>query len=107
MALNPGDLLFVGWDSDNDDISFITTTDIAAGEIIYFTDDEWNGSSFFGSEQLMEWTVPVGGISAGTVVTIDMDDPSNTASIDAGGALDYIRGGYQIAQVNEMFWAFQ
>jgi hypothetical protein len=107
MALNPGDLLFVGWDSDNEDIAFIATTDIAAGEVIYFTDDERDASGFFGSEQLMEWTVPAGGISAGTVVTIDMDPIADTVTFDAGGTVDYISGGYQIATQNEMFWAFQ
>ncbi len=107
MALNPGDLLFVGWDADNEDIAFIATTDIAAGEVIYFTDDERDASGFFGSEQLMEWTVPAGGISAGTVVTIDMDPVADTVTFDAGGTVDYIQGGYQIATQNEMFWAFQ
>ena len=107
MALNPGDLLFVGWDSDNDDIAFVATTDLAAGEVIYFTDDEWDGTSFNGGEQYMEWTVPAAGIEAGTVITIDMNRSTRTASIDAGGTFDYMRGGYDIAQGNEMFWAFQ
>ena len=107
MPLNPGDLLFVGWDSDNEDIAFITTVDLTAGDIIYFTDDEWDGTAFFGTEQLMEWTVPAGGIDAGTIVNIDMDPDDQTVTFDSGGAVDYIRGGFQIAQGNEMFWAFQ
>ncbi|MEM0946643.1 MAG: Hint domain-containing protein [Pseudomonadota bacterium] len=105
--LNPGDILFVGWDADNEDIAFVTTVDLPAGEVIYFTDDEWDGSTFNGSEQYMEWTVPVGGVSAGTVVTIDMDNANDTATIDVGGGFDYMRGGGALAQNNEMFWAFQ
>ena len=31
-----------------------------------------NGSRFIGNEQLIEWTVPAGGIAQGSVVTIDM-----------------------------------
>ncbi len=107
MTLAPGDLLFVGWDSDNDDIAFVTTADIAGGEVIFFTDDEWNGTAFNGGEQYMQWTVPDGGIEAGTVITIDMDRGTREATIDAGGDFDYMRGGYDIAQGNEMFWAFQ
>ena len=107
MALNPGDLLFVGWDSDNDDIAFVTTVDIPEGEVIYFTDDEWDGTGFNRGEQYMEWTVPAGGVPAGTVVTIDMDRVARTATIDTGGTFDYLRGGYDIALRNEMFWAFQ
>lgn len=107
MPLQPGDIMFVGWDADNDDISFVTTVDIAGGDIIYFTDDEWDGSAFFGSEQLFEWTVPTGGVEAGTLVEIDMTQGPADASFDVGGSVDYIRGGGLLARGNEMFWAFQ
>lgn len=107
MALNPGDLLFVGWDADSDDIAFVATTDLAGGEVIYFTDDEWDGTSFNGTEQYMEWTVPAGGIPAGTVITIDMDTGTDSATIDAGGAFDYMQGNGNLQGRNEMFWAFQ
>lgn len=108
MALNPGDLLFVGWDADNEDVAFITTVPIPGGEVIYFTDDERDATGFFGSEQLFEWTVPVGGIPIGTVVTIDMISGAGaTATIDAGGSIDYIKGGGALAGGNEMLWAFQ
>ncbi|MEO1491042.1 MAG: Hint domain-containing protein [Pseudomonadota bacterium] len=109
MALEPGDLLFVGWDADNEDISFVTTRNITEGEVIYFTDDEWNGTQFNTNEQLIEWIVPAGGIPLGTVVTIDMVPAggNSSASIDVGGDVDYIRGGGQLAVSNEMFWAFQ
>ena len=100
--------MFVGWDADNEDISFVTTVDLAPGEVIYFTDDEWNGTQFNSNEQLIEWIVPAGGIEAGTVITIDMTPAPNAgATIDTGGSIDYIRGGGQLAQGNEMFWAFQ
>ena len=99
--------MFVGWDADNNDVAFVATVDIAPGEVIYFTDDEWDGTSFLGSEQLFEWTVPPGGIEAGTVVTIDMSPGPPSASFDVGGSVDYIRGGGLLARSNEMVWAFQ
>ncbi|KAB7610410.1 Hint domain-containing protein [Amylibacter sp. SFDW26] len=111
MALNPGDLMFVGWDTDNNDAAMLATTDIAEGEIIYFTDDEWNGTEFIGNEQLIEWEVPAGGIPAGTVITVDMFRNPNGAEVTVGGTgsgiTDYIRGGGQLAGANEMFWAVQ
>lgn len=107
MPLEPGDLMFVGWDADNEDIAFVTTVALEPGEVIYFTDDEWDGTSFNGNEQLFEWTVPAGGIPIGTVVTIDMDPGADTVTFDSGGTVDYIQGGFQIATQNEMFWAFQ
>lgn len=70
--LNPADIIFVGWDADRNDVAFVTTTDIAGGEVIYFTDSEWNGTAFEPGEQLIEWTVPPGGIEAGRLLTIDM-----------------------------------
>lgn len=101
--------MFVGWDADNEDISFVTTRNINAGEVIYFTDDEWDGTQFNTNEQLIEWVVPDGGVPLGTVVTIDMVPAggNSTANIDVGGDVDYIRGGGQLAVSNEMFWAFQ
>ena len=108
MPLNPGDLLFVGWDADNEDVAFINTVPLLAGEVIYFTDDERDASGFFGSEQLFEWTVPPGGVPIGTVVTIDMVASSPVgASLSVGGAVDYIKGGGALAGGNEMLWAFQ
>lgn len=112
--LNPGDLIFVGWDGDNEDVAFATTAAIAGGEVIYFTDSEWNGSSFLPGEQLIEWTVPPEGIPAGTILTLDMTPgggaivtDSGALSGDAVGVIDYIRGGGQLASGNEMVWAFQ
>ncbi|MDJ0992376.1 MAG: Hint domain-containing protein [Dinoroseobacter sp.] len=118
MALNPGDLVFIGWDSDNDDVVFLTTAAIAAGEEIYFTDSEWNGTSFAPGEQVFKWTVPAGGIDAGTVVTVDMisrGDGGPSASFSIGtepgvapiGTVDYEQGGGALAQGNEQFWAVQ
>ncbi|MBE1282584.1 MAG: hypothetical protein GJ676_04655 [Rhodobacteraceae bacterium] len=113
--LNPGDLIFVGWDADNNDVAFVTTADIAAGEVIYFTDSEWNGSSFNAGEQLIEWTVPAGGISAGSILTLDMFRApagavvTDTAALDGAevGTIDYISGGGNLRFGNEMLWAFQ
>ncbi len=118
MALNAGDLVFIGWDSDNDDVVFLTTALIAAGEEIYFTDSEWNGTSFAPGEQVFKWTVPDGGVDAGTVVTIDMvsrgdGGPSATFSVGTEpgvapiGSVDYEQGGGALAQGNEQFWAVQ
>ncbi|WP_022706193.1 Hint domain-containing protein [Paracoccus zeaxanthinifaciens] len=106
MPLEPGDLLFVGFDADNEDIAFLTTVDIPEGEVIYFTDDEWNGTNFIGNEQLIEWTVPAGGISANTVVTLDMARNTDPV-ISTGGSLEQLQRGDDLENQNEMFWAFQ
>ncbi len=112
--LNPGDLIFVGWDGDAEDVAFVATTDIAGGEVIYFTDSEWNGSEFLPGEQLIEWVVPPEGIAAGTVLTLDMTAGGSAVVTETGaldgdivGDIDYIQGGGMLASTNEMVWAFQ
>ncbi|MEQ9695334.1 hypothetical protein [Shimia sp. SDUM112013] len=70
--LTPEYLIFVGWDTDHTDVAFVTTTDIAPGEVIYFTDTEWNGTDFNAGEQLFEWGVPPERIPAGRLLSRDM-----------------------------------
>jgi hypothetical protein len=44
MALGPGSIAFVGFNADgNDGFAFIVIDPIAAGSIIRFSDNEWNG----------------------------------------------------------------
>lgn len=117
MALSAGDIAFVGWDSDNENVAFLTTATISAGEVIYFTDTEWNGTEFAPGEQVIEWTVTED-IPAGQVFTIDMT-PFNQGGPDAEivegsspsgdpvGSVDYLRGGGLLAQNNEQLWAVQ
>ena len=120
MALDAGDIVFLGFDADNNDVVFITTTTIAAGEVIYFTDTEWTGDQFNPGEQLIRWTVPTD-IAAGELITIDMVARSNPDGPDAvfyeGTApgnpgeelagVEYLRGGGGLARNNEQFWAVQ
>ncbi len=115
MAVAAGDLIFVGWDADSNDVAFLTTANITAAEVIYFTDREWNGSSFNGGEQLIEWTI-TDDIPAGTLLTLDMTRGSDaTAEVVSGeepggpleGTVDYISGFGNLASNNEMLWAFQ
>ncbi|MEM7269949.1 MAG: Hint domain-containing protein [Pseudomonadota bacterium] len=116
MPLSPGDLVFVGWDSDNNDVTFVATAPIAEGEVIYFTDDEWDGTQFIGNEQLIEWIVPAGGLDVGDVITVNqagnappLEDRAIVEDQDGDpvGDTTYIRGGGQMAGGNEMFWAVQ
>ncbi|MEX0286486.1 MAG: Hint domain-containing protein [Paracoccaceae bacterium] len=112
--LNPGDLMFVGWDGDAEDVAFVATSDIAGGQVLYFTDSEWNRTAFLPGEQLIEWQVPPEGIAAGTLLTLDMV-PGGSAQVtttadlngEVVGTIDYIQGGGQLAPVNEMLWVFQ
>ncbi len=47
MALLAGDFAFVGYNADGeDDFAIVLLVDVTAVETVYFTDEEWLGSSF-------------------------------------------------------------
>ena len=77
--LATGAIAFTGFNADgNDDIAFVALTAIPGNVVIYFTDNEWNGSPIgsggnfvdFNESEWM-WTAPADGVAAGTVVTIN------------------------------------
>lgn len=72
QALVVGDIAFTGYNADGDDgYAFVVLTNIAGGTEIRFTDDEWNGTGWAdGNEAEWVWTAPVGGILAGSVISV-------------------------------------
>ncbi|WP_050529101.1 Hint domain-containing protein [Pseudaestuariivita atlantica] len=76
MAINAGGIGFISYSSDgSDDFSFIVLEDIAAGEVLNFTDRgifyevDVGIEEFIGPEQIVTWTNNTGApIPAGTVV---------------------------------------
>ena len=120
MSLNAGDIVFLGFDADNNDVVLMTTTTVSEGEVLYFTDTEWNGTSFNPGEQIIRWTVP-NDLTPGSLITIDMQNAAqggadaffyegvepgdpNTESL---GGVEYLRGGGSLARGNEQFWVVQ
>ncbi len=77
-TLVAGDIAFVGLANASDDhLSFVALKAIPAGEVIRFTDNEWNGSAigsggaFTTTEGYINWNSPGGGVPQGTVVRLD------------------------------------
>mgnify|MGYP006273138171 CR=1 FL=1 len=97
--LNPGDIAFVQYNADGtDDFAFVALVDIPAGEVINFTDNGWFGdnSGFRANEGVITWTAPTGGITAGTVVTIDNNPSASTGTVTESGSLNFSGSGDQI-----------
>lgn len=111
-ALSTGDIAFTGINADgNDGFAFVALVDIPETETIYFRDDEWDGSAFGSGEGEFAWNAPVGGISAGTVVTFVTDAGGlSTTSLgttsDSDGAGGY-GGDLGISSGGETVFAFQ
>jgi len=65
-------LRIIGFNSDNpDQILFEATSDIPAGTVFYFTDNEWDNVSeaFIDLNEGVEtWTAPTGGVASGSTI---------------------------------------
>ncbi len=85
-VLLPGDVAIVGYNFDDaDELAIVALENLPAGESIKFTDNGWFASqSFRTGEGIATFTVPAGGISAGTIVNVPV------------GAMQFSTSGDQI-----------
>ena len=108
-ALQTGDIAFTSFNADRDAIAFVALDAIPQGEVIYFNDNEWNGSAigaggaFNTGEGVVTWTSPVGGVAAGTVVVIDFYDSSTLISASVGT----VTGISSLGATDESIYAYQ
>ena len=82
-----GDLMFVGYNADGtDDIAFVLLNSYDAGTIIYFTDNEWNGTAWAdANETHFQWSSAVS-LATGTVITLS-NVGSGTLTANTGSAV--------------------
>lgn len=91
--LQAGDITIIGYRADaNDGLAFVTWQDIAGLTSIYFTDAGFfAGGTMRTSEDIMSWTAPAGGVSAGSVVVLTCPNGLSSANIGTtAGQLDGI-----------------
>ena len=109
--MNPGDIAFIGFNSDgNDDLAFVALAPIAGGDVIHFTDNEWNGlaigegGAFTTGEGYISWTAPAGGVAQGAVVTLNsLSSSGRSASVGTVSA----SGSFNLGGSAESAYAFQ
>ena len=107
----PGDILFTGFNADgDDDLAFVLLGDTTAGQVIYFSDNEWNGNDvgsggafIDANEGYLVWTSPATPLAAGTVVQL-YDVGSTTPSASLGTVSR--SGSFSIAASNEVIYAY-
>ena len=108
--LTAGDIAIIGINEDagptaghDHSFSFITLNNIAAGQIIYFTEQGWNNNNttapgtaqgfwFANTEGHISWTAPAGGVSCGTIVKIH-ETGTDSMVIDGPGTVSGILAG--------------
>jgi hypothetical protein len=85
--LTAGDVTVIGYRSDDPDgFAFVTWVALASGTSLYFTDSGFfSDGTLRDTEDIMSWTAPAGGVSAGTVVTVSCPYGSGAgATTDTG-----------------------
>jgi len=106
MSLGPGSIAFTGFNADAaDNLQFAALTDITAGTVIHFTDNEWTGSSFNTGESVWDWTA-TSDIAAGTLVTLDNLSNPATASSNLGSVSFTDTTSAGIDDANEIVYAY-
>jgi uncharacterized protein len=110
MALATGSIAFVGFSADgSDNLAFVALADISIGEIIFFEDNEWNGTAFADTnEGAFSWTATAP-VAAGTIVRIDNIGTGSIAA-SSGTVTTPISGrgnNRGISGDNEVIYAYQ
>src|SRR5262249_8563139 len=98
-------IAFVAFNNEGQgDLAFVTFKDIAAGTVISFTDNEWNGTAFSSGESVWTWTA-TSDVAAGSVITMTGLAGTATSNLGTIAFLDATVRGLQ--QSNEAVYAFQ
>ena len=112
MAVNQGAISFIGINTNGTDwVAFVALANIAAGETIYFTDNELittDATTFNTGESYSKWLAPTGGVAAGTVVVLNsFDAAAPTANIGTISAVAFNgSSGRGLSATSESLYAY-
>lgn len=98
-SLDPGTIAIIGYEGDSPDwFSIVLLEDIPEGTVVYFTDNGFNDTGALNTtEGTIAWTVPAGGLTAGSVVKFTGDTWSvDQGSVTTTGSFNLATGGDQI-----------
>ncbi|MEQ9443434.1 MAG: Calx-beta domain-containing protein, partial [Cyclobacteriaceae bacterium] len=115
-TLTAGDIAFIGFNADKDvsdrdhAFTWITLTEIPAGEVIYFTEQGWNedDNTWMGNtEGHYQYTAPAAGLSCGTVVYVYEDGSTNDLVVMGGGTMTLVEGNGWNLSAGDQVLAYQ
>jgi len=94
-----------------DGFSFVALQDIAAGTVVYFTENPFTNSTltFSGAEAVMQWTAPAGGLARGQVVVATetgVNTFTTTCSSGGCGSVSVVSGTFTLASAGEELYAY-
>lgn len=100
-----GDLIFTSYNGDEDGLAFVVLKDVAPNTVVYFRDDEWNGSAFNNGESATSWNSGASVIAAGTVVRFSSYD-TNVRAASVGTLTGVINTNFGLANSDETVYAY-
>jgi|GEM_PF-2675459 len=109
--LAAGDIAFIGFHLDTPDgFTFITLTDISAGEVIYFTDHSWSSTDNVWhantGDAHFSWTAPAGITPIGTIVSVT-EGAANVLTASLGTMAIQSIGDFSLISGGDVLIAYQ
>ncbi len=108
-ALGAGDLSFTTFNADEDGWAMVALGVIGANTSVFFTDNEWGGSSFNTGESHHIWNTGGSDIAAGTVIRFSaIDNAANLAASTGSLARQAVTGSsnYGMSASEETVYAY-
>lgn len=93
-AFGPGDVAFVGFNSDGaDNLALVALKELPSGTVLYFSDNEWNGTTWADFNEGTFALTLTSTVAAGAIITIDaIGNAANTVS-NVGTVANVAGGG--------------
>lgn len=99
-GISAGDIMIVGFNSDNpDEVALLALDDLTYGAIIYMTDNAWNGSELKSNEGIIQVTIPTGGIPKGTV--FGYSTSTTSSSLLLRDAWEKVSGNFALSSASD------
>ncbi|MEQ8706255.1 MAG: PQQ-binding-like beta-propeller repeat protein [Phaeodactylibacter sp.] len=105
--LSAQDVAFCGWDGvGGDEFTFVLLRDHTAGEIIYFTEEDYSdvANGFDDGEGHLAYTVPAGGLTENTVIQIT-ETGVDAYTVTGGGTAVHVvgTGNWSFSESDELY----
>ena len=105
MALGPGSIAFTGYDADGtDNLAFVALSAISNGTVIFFRDDEWQGTAFNTGESSFSLTATAD-VGAGSIVTLS-NIGSGTLTVNTGSTAFVVSANRGLSGSDEIVYAY-
>jgi predicted extracellular nuclease len=93
-AFGPGDVAFVGFNSDgNDNLALAALKDLPIGTVLYFSDNEWNGTTWTDFNEGTFALTLTSNVAAGAIITIDTIGTAASTVSNVGTVANVTGGG--------------